>query len=134
MPTNEEAMPLNAEQIEQVLQLPAPQRLRHFIEKVVELHSMWGLYGDGWAISQTPDGQMVLPLWPEREYAERCIAEEWASHQAREIDLDAALGMMVPTLREQGILPGVFFSPEHGSINLTLDEFERHLRAGMEKK
>jgi hypothetical protein len=37
--------------------------------------------------------------------------------------------MMIPTLREQGILPGVFFSPEQGSINITLDEFERELRA-----
>jgi len=126
-------MPVNAQQIEAVLQLPAPQRLRHFFEKVVQARSMWGLYGEGWAMSETPDGQQVLPLWPEREYAERCIAEEWSNHHAREIDLDAALGMMIPTLREQGIQPGVFFSPEKGSINITLDEFERTLRAHLEK-
>jgi hypothetical protein len=127
-------MPLNAQQVDEVLKLPAPQRLRHFFEKVVEARSMWGLYGEGWAISETPEGQQVLPLWPGREYAERCIAEEWSNHQAREIDLDAALGMMIPTLRQQGILPGVFFSPEQGSINITLDEFEKHLRAQMEKQ
>jgi hypothetical protein len=133
MPTNEEAM-VNPQQIEAVLQLPGPQRYRHFIEKAVEARRMWGLYGDGWAISQTPDGRQVLPLWPEREYAELCIAEEWSNHQAREIDIDAALGMMIPTLREQGILPGVFFSPEQGSINMTLDEFERDLRAELARK
>lgn len=121
-------------QIEVVLQLPAPQRLRHFFETVVRTRRMWGLYGDGWAMSETPEGRQVLPLWPEREFAERCIAEEWSNHQAREIDLDAALGMMIPTLREQNILPGVFFSPEHGSINITLDEFEQSLRAHMEKE
>jgi hypothetical protein len=122
-------MPVNAEQIEAVLKLPGPQRYSHFIKKVVGWRRMWGLYGDGWAMSVTPEGQQVLPLWPEREYAERCIAEEWANHEPREIDLDAALEMMIPTLREQGIQPGVFFSPEQGSLNITLDEFERDLRA-----
>ena len=117
------------EQTQAVLDLPAPQRYRHFIEKTVASRRMWGLYGDGWAMSETPDGHAVLPLWPEREYAELCIADEWSNHQAREIDLDAALGMMIPTLREQGIRPGVFFSSEQGSINITLDELERDLRA-----
>ena len=118
-----------SEEIAEVLKLPAPQRYRHFIEKVVGLRRMWGLYADGWAMSETPEGRQVLPLWPEREYAELNIADEWSSHQAREIDLDAALGMMIPTLREQGILPGIFFSPDQGSINITLDELERDLRA-----
>jgi hypothetical protein len=117
-----------------VLDLPAPQRYRHFIDTVVATRRMWGLYGEGWAMSETPEGHQVLPLWPAREYAELCIAEEWSSHQAREIDLDAALGMMIPTLREQGIRPGIFFSPEQGSINITLDEFERDLLAGLARK
>jgi hypothetical protein len=118
-----------SDEVDAVLELPAPQRYRHFIEKVVGLRRMWGLYADGWAMSETPEGRQVLPLWPAREYAELNIADEWSSHQAREIDLDAALGMMIPTLREQGILPGIFFSPDQGSINITLDELERDLRA-----
>ena len=127
-------MPVNAQEIAAVLQLPGPQRYRHFIEKAVESRRMWGLYGDGWAMSQTPEGRQVLPLWPEREYAELCIAEEWSDHQAREIDLDAALEMMIPKLREMDILPGVFFSTEQGSINVTLDEFDRDLRAELARK
>jgi Protein of unknown function (DUF2750) len=118
-----------SDEVDAMLELPAPQRYRHFIEKVVGLRRMWGLYADGWAMSETPEGRQVLPLWPAREYAERNIADEWSNHQAREIDLDAALAMMIPTLREQGILPGIFFSPDQGSINITLDELERDLRA-----
>jgi hypothetical protein len=122
-------MTVSAQQMEAVLGLPAPQRYSHFIKKVVGCRKMWGLYGDGWAMSETPEGQQVLPLWPEREYAERCIADEWSNHQPREIDLDAALEMMIPALRAQGVLPGIFFSPEQGSLNATLDELERDLRA-----
>jgi hypothetical protein len=41
--------------------------------------------------------------------------------------------MMIPTLRREGVLPGVFFSNEHGAIIATLDELERDLRAELRK-
>jgi len=121
-------MTVNAKQIEAVIKLPAPQRYSHFIKKVVGWRKMWGLYDDGWAMSEADDGSPLLPLWPEREYAERCIAGEWSSYQPREIELDEALDDMIPMLRESGIQPAVFFTPEHGSLNATLDDLERDLR------
>jgi len=117
------------EKTDAVFALPPLERYRHFIKAVVEGRKMWGLYGDGWAMSETPDGHQVLPLWPGREFAELCVADEWSDYQPREIDLEAALGMMIPTLRREGVLPGVFFSNEHGAIIATLDELERDLRA-----
>lgn len=126
-------MTVNAKQLESVLALSPPKRYDHFIKKVVGWKRMWGLYSDGWAMSETPDGTPILPLWPEREYAERCVNGEWATYEPRAIELDDALDNMVPMLREKGVLPGVFFDPERGSISCTVDELERDLRTELEK-
>lgn len=84
-------------------------------------------------MSETGDGTPVLPLWPAAEYAERCADGDWASYQAREIDLEEALDEMLPMLRARRMQPGVFFSPDSGSINATPDEMERDLRAELSK-
>lgn len=126
-------MTINAKQMEAVLMLPPPKRYSHFIKKVVSWRKMWGLYSDGWAMSEAPYGSPVLPLWPERQYAERCVGGEWSAYEPRAIQLDDALDNMIPMLRERGIQPGVFFDVGQGSINVTVDELERDLRAELQK-
>ena len=126
-------MTANAKQMEAVLMLPPAKRYSHFIKKVVGWRKMWGLYSGGWAMSEAPDGSPVLPLWPEREYAERCIGGEWSAYEPRAIELDDALDNMFPMLRERGIQPGVFFDASQGSISATVDELERDLRAELQK-
>ena len=125
-------MTASAKQIEAVLNLPAPARYSHFIKKVVGWGKMWGLYSDGWAMSEAPDGRPVLPLWPEREYAERSIAGEWSAYEPKSIEIDEALDRMIPMLRERGILAGVFFDAEVGSVDCTLDQLESDLRSELQ--
>lgn len=126
-------MTANAKQIEAVLKLPPPKRYSHFIKKVVGWRKMWGLFEDGWAMAESDDGAPVLPLWPEREYAELSVGGKWAAYQPREIELDEALEKMIPMLRERGIRPGVFYAAGTGSINVTLEELERDLREELAK-
>jgi len=119
---------VNPKQIEAVLRLTAPERYSHFIKKVVGWKQLWALYDDGWAMSETKDGILVLPLWPEKEYAELCSSGDWSNFKPRCIELDDVLDNMIPMLRERGILPGVFFTTSYGSINADVDELERDLR------
>ncbi len=126
-------MSVSAKQIEAILMLPPPKRYSHFIKKVVGWGKMWGLYADGWAMSEAPDGSLVFPLWPEREYAELCVGGDWSAHRPKEIELKDALENMLPMLRERKIHPGVFFIADQGSINVTHDELERDLRTELLK-
>lgn len=126
-------MSVNEKQMAAILALSPPKRYSHFIKKVVGWGEVWGLYDDGWATSESPDGRLVMPLWPEKEYAERCIEGEWSEFTALPIDLDMLLNQFIPNLREQNILPGIFFDPEIGSINCSLDDLERDLKDELEK-
>lgn len=122
-------MSLSKKQIEAILALPAPKRYSHFIKKVVGWKKAWGLYNDGWAMTETPDGKPSFPLWPEKDYAELCIDNEWSEYVPREIELEDLLENLIPSLRENNTLPGVFFIQGKGSTNATLEELEKDLRA-----
>jgi hypothetical protein len=126
-------MPVSAKQMAAILALPPPQRSDHFIRKVVGWRKLWGLYEDGWAMSETAAGEPVFPLWPEKEYAELCAQAEWAGYEAKEIDLDEFLTDLLPMLEERGVHPGVFYIPEQGSIDATVEQLRRDLQQELEK-
>jgi hypothetical protein len=126
-------MAISQKQVEAIINLAAPKRYNHFIKKVVGWQKVWGLYNDGWALSETSDGQPVFPLWPEKEYAELCINGDWSNYSPEPIELDEVLESMIPMLRERNILPGVFFTMEHGSINAEVDLLENDLREELSK-
>lgn len=104
-------MSVNAKQIAAILALSPPKRYSHFIKKVIGWGEAWGLYDDGWATCKSHHNRLVMPLWPEKEYAERCIEAVWSNFTALPIDLDLLLNQFIPNLREQNILLGVFFDP-----------------------
>jgi hypothetical protein len=126
-------MSVNAKQLDAVLRLPAPKKYSHFIKKAVGWGKIWGLYNEGWAMTELSDGTMILPIWPEVEYAERCIGGEWRDFTPKSIGIDEVLDSMIPMLQNNGVLPGVFFSTESGSVEVSLDEFERDLRAELSR-
>lgn len=126
-------MSVSQKQIEAILALPAPKRYSHFIKKAVGWKKVWALYNDGWAMSETSEGVLVFPIWPEREYAELCISGEWESYEPEPIDIDDVLGDMIPMLRERNILPGVFFTMHDGSVDIDVDRFEADLKLELAK-
>lgn len=126
-------MSISQKQIEAILKLPAPKKYSHFIKKVVGWKQLWGLYDDGWAMSETGDGEMIFPLWPEKEYAGICISGDWSNYKPESIELDEVLDSMIPMLRERGILLGVFYTIQDGSVIANVDELESDLREELSK-
>ncbi|WDE09012.1 DUF2750 domain-containing protein [Thalassomonas viridans] len=126
-------MSVSQKQIDAILKLSAPKRYSHFIKKVVGWKQLWALYNDGWAMSESDKGELIFPLWPEKEYAELCVSGEWSDYVPKPIELDDALDNMIPMLKEKGILPGVFFTMKDGSVNASIDELESDLREELSK-
>lgn len=124
---------MNSKKMESVLALPIQQKYDHFIKKSVGWGEMWSLYDDGWASTEDQNGDMLIPLWPEREYAEHFRVDFWESYTVNSIPLQEALDHMLPYLKDKNILLGIFFSPTYGSITTSYKEFEADLRAEMSK-
>lgn len=120
-------------EIESVLRLDGPSRYEHFVKRVVDAESAWGLWRDGWALMRDERGTEVFPLWPAREYAELCRRDAWAEYEPAAIALDDLLNDLLPKLDEAHILPGVFPIPTGLGVTATVRELDDALRNEMEK-
>lgn len=128
-----DCVPVSEQQIAAILALPPPQRYSHFIKKVVGWKRVWRLYQDGWVMTETIDGELGFPLWPEQEYAELCATADWTGYQAREIELNEFMADLLPMIEERGIRPGVFFVPDKGSIEIAIDQLQKDLQQELHK-
>jgi len=115
-------MKINQKQIESVIALPGEKRYEHFIKLVADWEEVWGLYQDGWALAETDDGQKVFPTWPAREYAELCANREWAGYKPASFSLDDFIEELLPNLKRDGVLPGVFYTPSDKGVTPTVDK------------
>jgi hypothetical protein len=124
---------MNEKQIEAVLALSGPERVKHFAKVVSDREEAWGLYDDGWASSATEEGATAFPLWPARDYAQLCAALEWSAYSPRAIALDDLMEALLPMLREQSAGVAVFQTPEGRGVTVTPDELHRMLASELER-
>jgi hypothetical protein len=115
-------------EIEAVLRLDGPARFSHFIKRVVDSGAAWGLWQDGWALMVGDDGRQVFPIWPAKEYAELCKVDSWSAYEAKKIQLQDLVNDLLPILRNDDIIPGVFPTPGGKGVTLTVDELMSALK------
>ena len=120
-------------EIEAVLKLDGPARFEHFVKRVVDEQLAWGLWDDGWALMAVSEGDAVFPLWPAREYAERCCIEDWRQYEPKEIPLQALLDELLPKLKARNVRPGVFPTASGKGVTPTVDELREALIEELER-
>ena len=121
-------MKINHKQIENVLSLSGSKRYEYFIKVVADWEKVWGLYKDGWALAATDNWGTVFPLWPAKEYAELCAVNEWHEYKPESFSLEELLDKLLPKLKSDGILPGVFYTPYDTGVTPTIDQLDNDLR------
>ncbi|MDN4056956.1 DUF2750 domain-containing protein [Massilia sp. YIM B02769] len=111
-----------------VIVLPKQLRYEHFVRRVAATGEVWGLYQDGWAIGKTDDGALVFPMWPTAELAQQCAVLEWTGYEPHAFALTELLGELLPQLEDDGVLPGITYTPDEYGLTPSHDQ----LRADLE--
>ena len=125
-------MKIHPKQIEAVLALPGNRRFEHFIKVVADSQEVWGLYESGWALAATDDGVGVFPLWPAKAYAQACAIEEWLEYKPRLISLQEFTDVLLPKLKADGLLPGIFPTPTSKGVTPAVDELKAALEVELQ--
>ncbi|MDX1053375.1 DUF2750 domain-containing protein [Sinorhizobium medicae] len=125
-------MKVSSRQMEAVLALPGVKRFEHFIKVIADWQEVWGLYQDGWALAAADDGTTVFPLWPAKEYAQLCALNEWKGFEPRAISLIDFTEVLLPKLKLEDVLPGVFFTPTSKGVTPPVDELVAALEAELQ--
>ncbi|MGH8853271.1 MAG: DUF2750 domain-containing protein [Telluria sp.] len=114
------AIKLGAQQLADVVTLPAQQRYAHFVRQVVDTGEVWGLYRDGWALAKTDDRTLVFAMWPASEFADLCAEFEWDGYEPQSFALDDLMTDLLPQLEQDGVLPGIFYTPGDRGLTPTV--------------
>jgi len=122
-------MKVSPKQMEAVLALPGVKRFEHFIKVVADWQEVWGLYQEGWALAAADDGTTVFPLWPAKEYAQICAVNEWTGYEPRSIGFSDFMQVLLPQLKLDSVLPGVFFTPTSKGVTPSVDDLKSALEA-----
>jgi len=112
--------------------LAGPKRYKHFVKVVTDWEEVWGLYRDGWALASTDDGQQVFPLWPAKEYAQLCAENDWSDYEPESFSLKSFMGELLPNFKNDGVLPGVFYTPSDNGVTPTVDQLLADLNEELE--
>lgn len=121
------------EHLNSVVKLSAPKRYNYFIKKVADFEVVWGLYNDGWALSETESGAPIFPFWPQKEFAKFCATGDWEDYEPEEIPLEDFRYRLLPMIERDGVLPGIFYTLEDGSVDADVPTIQKDIRLELDK-
>lgn len=122
---------MNKKEFEALVQKPANIRYEYFIKKVVDAEEVWGLYEDGWATAQDEEGNMVIPFFPKREFAEHTARNEWEGCKAVAIDLDEFKDEWLVGMKKDNVRPSIFPTDEDAAL-VEIDVLLKDLNSELE--
>lgn len=115
---------MNQKEFESVLKQPSNIRYEYFIKKVADYEEVWGLYDDGWATGDDGEGNMTLPFFPRKEFAQNCAVEEWSNFKPKSIDIYEFMDKWLEGMKKDKIKVSIF----PNSIDTAIVEIDVLLR------
>ena len=126
-------MKINQKQITAVLSLNAEDRYAHFVKVIADWQEVWGLYSEGWALVKDDDDKTAFPMWPAKEYAELCAEKEWLGYVPKSFSIDELLNFLLPKLKQDDMLPGIFFTPSGKGMTPSIEQLVSDLDVELKK-
>jgi len=103
-----------SKEVQGVLGADKGRQYEYFIKKVADFEEVWSLKDDGGWVTLGLENRQYFPVWPTRELAELCAAEEWADCFPESIELEEFLTEWLGGLQEDDIRVTVMWSEGSG--------------------
>jgi hypothetical protein len=126
-------MIINKKEVESVIKLSAAKRYDYFIKKVADTTKIWGLYSNGWALSGDIELNKILPLWPDKVYAELCANSEWDGYVAESIDVHDFIEKYIESLELDSIKIAIFYTPEDKGAIIPHKNLKEDLKGALQE-
>lgn len=119
--------------IENILKMSGKERYDYFVHKVVDFEEIWGLNNDGWALLGDDEGNQILPLWPEKEFAQLCAFDQWKGFQPEVIKLDNFMGKWISGMINDKTMVSIFLTPNDKGIVVSPESLSTDLQEELEQ-
>ena len=101
------------------------------MKKVVDEEEVWGLYDDGWAMTEDEEGNKMIPFWHKREFAKFCAIDEWSGYIPECIDLYKFIDNWLIDMKNDKIKPSIFWNNED-SVLIDIENLINDLECELE--
>lgn len=119
--------PLSADQIAAIEQENIDARLNYLRAQIKESEQIWILTDEHGAVMLNTEDEDCVPVWPNREFAETWINEEWVECTPRCIDVSEWIAKWTPGLRQDELAIVAFPVPGEDGLVFYPDDFEHEL-------
>jgi hypothetical protein len=126
-------MNISKKQIEAVISLSGDKRYTYFIKMISDWETVWGLYNEGWALSETDEGDVVFPLWPAKEYSDLCAIDEWSEYKSVSFTLESFIEELLPNLNIDSMLPCIFSTSKNDGVIIPIEQLLQDIEIELEK-
>jgi len=109
---------MNKKKLENVIALPVQERYAYFVRKVTDFEEVWALSHEAGFATLSDDKGIVVPFWPEEEFALLCCSDQWEKYTPKLISLDDFMHKWLPGMEKDGRKVNVFYLPDTGPGNI----------------
>ena len=110
-----------------VLNLSPQDRYGYFIRKVADFEEVWLLNKNGQYVTLGDSKEQIsIPVWPEKEFAELMLTDEWKDYTVERRDVHDFLDWL-DTLEKEGYKIAGFPDISLKGVVVTADEMKNHL-------
>ena len=90
------------------MSLADAERYNYMIRRLADSEQLYLLDNNGWVTYGDNNGNILLPIWPEEEFANLCAIDEWAAANSVAMNLEKFFLDLIPALVEQNIRLAIF--------------------------
>ncbi|MCJ7933149.1 MAG: DUF2750 domain-containing protein [Chryseobacterium sp.] len=125
---------MNQKEIENVISLEPFDRYKYFVKKIADLEVFYSLVdtNENYVLSDL-DGNRLMPLWSDKEFAELCKVSGWEDYNIKELDLDDLENQIIDFIVDEECLINVFPVYDRTGFVVNLQEFTRDLNEELKK-
>lgn len=107
----------------------ARDRYIYSVKRIADWEEAWSLkLNDGFVTTSDKEGNLSMPIWPFKEYAMKCIGDEWEDCKTQKIHLNTLLEEILTNLSEEGTYVVVLrFTEDSESSRVSADDFKNNL-------
>jgi hypothetical protein len=122
---------MDEKECETVISQPAEVRYEYFIKKAADYEEIGGLYHEGWATAKDDRDRILLPLFPNEQFAAAFAKNEWDACIPKKIELEDFLEKWIPGMMSDRIMPSIF-PTDIDSVLVEVDELNKDLLAELD--
>jgi len=118
---------MHPDKILNIQNLSSEDRYGYFIRKVADSEVVWLIQNnDQYVTLGDKEEQIAIPVWPEKEFAEMMLRDEWATCTVDNIEVHEFIDWL-DTLNEKSYKVVGFPSIDLKGVVVTADEMKNHL-------